>query len=859
MSSQTGTSTSQVLVTVLANGVICAIFVTCFIVLRVKFTRIYSPKTMLKSIPEQDRPNPLPRDPFLWIWVVLTEPLQVLIKQCGLDGYFFLRYLWIMGCCFTGGILTWTVLLPVNATNGNHKKGLDQLSISNVSDGSRYYAHVLISWIFYGLVMFTLNRELFFYNSLRIAAVALPHYASKRSSRTVLFRFVPDEMLDTKLFYKLFDGIKRIYISRTTRKLDSLIIKRQNMVMALERAENKLLKMAMKRKLKAEKKGETITPVDDIYAYVPENKRPRVNIGRLLFKRNKVDAINHYLEEIPELNKKIVRLQRNYHKKRPKNSLIVEFENQEYAQLAYQLVMSHTPGLFIGAEIGFEPGDVVWNNLRMFSFEQSARTIIAWAAMIALIVLWAIPTGFVGSISSIDTLMKTFKWLSFFENLPGWLQGVVSGLLPTFLLAILMFMLPIFIRAAAQVKGATTKQRVEDFTQKVYMVFQIVNGFLVAALMSSVVATVKKIIDHPEEAMHMLASQLPLSSNFYISYLALNAFTIAGGTLFQVVNLILFYVLGSTLDKTVRQKWTRYLSLDSMAWGTTFPTYTLLVVITLVYAIISPIILLFGAFTMFMVYIAYCHNLVYCLGAAPDGRGMYYANALSETMAGIYLGQLCILGISAVGKGWGAIALAVIGLVVTILWHVHLNKTYHHRLKCLSMDAMRPLDGISNTPSAKGPTEYVAKVLNRPKGHKSKTNLLLEHEENSNLKQELKEDVGNETSHIVPLLADRDFKEVGFYNPVVRFFRFDIFANFRHAKTNLPPDYYDDPAPEADDKHAYDSPLALAKCPGVWIPRDPMGLSDIEVERLATAVEASNKNAIFDEKGNITFTGPNPL
>lgn len=859
MASQTGTSTSQVLVTVLANGVICAVFVTCFIVLRLKFTRIYSPKTMLKSIPEQDRPQPLPKDPFLWLWVILTEPPQTLIKQCGLDGYFFLRYLWIMGCCFTGGILTWIVLLPVNATNGNHKKGFDQLSISNVNQGSRYYAHVLISWIFYGLVIFTLERELYYYNSLRTAALALPHYAAKRSSRTVLFRFVPDEMLDTKLMYKLFDGIKRIYISRTTRKLDSLIIKRQNMVMALERAENKLLKLAMKQKLKAEKKGETITPVDDISAYVPEKKRPRINIGGKIFKRHKVDAITHYIEEIPKLNKEIAHLQRNYHKKRPKNSLIVEFETQEYAQLAYQLVISHTPGQFVGAEIGFEPGEVVWNNLRIFSFEQSARTILASAAMIALIVLWAIPTGFVGSIASIDTLLKTFKWLSFIKRLPGWLQGVVSGLLPTFLLAILMFMLPIFIRTAAQVRGATTKQRIEDFTQKVYMVFQVVNGFLVAALMSSVTAAVKKIIDHPEEAMHMLAAQLPLSSNFYISYLALNAFTIAGGTLFQIVNLILFYVLGSTLDKTVRQKWTRYVSLDSMAWGTTFPTYTLLVVITLTYAIISPIILIFGAFTMFMVYIAYCHNLVYCLGFAPDGRGMYYRNAVSETMIGIYLGQICILGIAVFGKGWGAIVLAVIGLVVTILWHLHLNKTYHHQLKYVSMDAMRPLDGITDTPSAKGPTEYVAKVVNKSRGHASKTNLLLEHQENKDLKQELQEDVGNQATQIVPLLADRDFKEIGFYNPLVRYFRFDIFANFRHAKTDLPPDYYDDPAPEADDRHAYDSPLALAKCPGVWIPRDPMGLSDIEVARLATAVEASNKNAAFNEKGEIYFTGPNPL
>ena len=67
------------------------------------------------------------------------------------------------------------------------------------------------------------------------------------------------------------------------------------------------------------------------------------------------------------------------------------------------------------------------------------------------------------------------------------------------------------------------------------------------ALASSATATITEIIDKPTSAMSILANKLPLSSNFYISYLVLQGFSIAGGSLFQVVGLFLYYILGTLL------------------------------------------------------------------------------------------------------------------------------------------------------------------------------------------------------------------------------------------------------------------------------------------------------------------------
>ena len=60
------------------------------------------------------------------------------------------------------------ILLPVNATNGNHNKGFDQLSIANVKHPRRYYAHVLMGLVFNGVVIFVIYRELFFTTPLKM-------------------------------------------------------------------------------------------------------------------------------------------------------------------------------------------------------------------------------------------------------------------------------------------------------------------------------------------------------------------------------------------------------------------------------------------------------------------------------------------------------------------------------------------------------------------------------------------------------------------------------------------------------------------------------------------------------------------
>ncbi|GEQ71136.1 hypothetical protein JCM33374_g4817 [Metschnikowia sp. JCM 33374] len=853
MSAQ-GTSTQAVLTSLSTNSILFGCFVGGFIVLRLKFKRIYSPKSSYDLVPEDKKPEPLPKDPIRWIFVLLLKPHSFIIQQCGLDGYFFLRYLYIMGLLFLFGILTWVVLLPINATSGAGKQGLDQLSISNISQPKRYYAHAFMSWVFYGSAIYVIYRELFFFNSFRSAVLSSPKYATKRSSRTVLFQAVPDQLLDEKQFYKLFNGVKRIFVSRNIRVLSAKVRKREQLALKLERKTTELLYKAVNAKLKAERKKIEVENPNDIDTWVPRDKRPREKSKGFFSK--KVDTIEKTREELKVVDREVRKMQKRFKLSPAKNSIFVEFEDQYSAQLAYQTVVHHTPMRMSPTYTGMEPADVDWVNMRLFWWERIVRQAIAIAAICALIIFWAIPVAFVGIISNINNLTEKVHFLRFINHLPTWLLGIVTGLLPTVMLALLLMVLPIFIRAMARIAGTVSVQETEHFTHTAYFGFLTVNGFLVTALASSATATVQSIIAKPESALNILAENLPRSSNFYLSYLILQGLTISSGALFQVVGLFLYYILGTLFDKTLRKKWARFSGLGSVQWGTVFPPMVNLASITMVYAVISPMIFLFSSVTFGLLYIAWCHNLSYVYVESPDARGSHYPKALFQTFTGMYMGQVCLLGLFIVGKGWGPIVIQIIGLFFTAFAHVHLKMAFDRLLTVVPIDCMKPLDGVSHTFSFMGDSDYKRKVLDRKHDAHTKETLADEKKETMKIQEEL-DTTNNEGENLTPLLADRDFKSVKRNNPLVRYIRPDVFLNYRFAKKMIPATYNIENSTE-EDPHAYDQPDVSAKMPILWIPRDDMGWSANEIELNKSIVDMRDENSGFTEKGKIVYLGTPP-
>lgn len=98
------------------------------------------------------RPTPaLPDGWFNWIIPFFKIPDTVVLNNGSLDGFFFLRFLKVLrNICFAGCCIAWPILFPINATGGGGQKELSLLTMANVLDPKKLYAHAVVAWLLFG-------------------------------------------------------------------------------------------------------------------------------------------------------------------------------------------------------------------------------------------------------------------------------------------------------------------------------------------------------------------------------------------------------------------------------------------------------------------------------------------------------------------------------------------------------------------------------------------------------------------------------------------------------------------------------------------------------------------------------------
>lgn len=821
-------------VTFVINFAILAGFVTAFLLLRPLQKRIYQPRSTVNTIPQDKRPRPLNQGIFSWFVDLVTRREAEVLQDAGLDGYFFLRYLRLMFLIsMVGVVFLYPILLPINATSDGGQNGFNKLSFTNVvNDKSRYYAHALMSWVYFGFILFTLYRELVYYVSIRQAVLTSPAYKDTVSSRTILISTVPKEFLSVEALTDLFDGVKHVWINRSQAKLMEKVDERQALAMKVEAAETKLLKMAATNRLKSK------TPIEgtDMDAYVPRKKRPTHRLKFLIGK--KVDTVEYGREHISVLNDEIAELKSKVHEAPALNSVFVCFHTQEQAETAVQTLAHHQALHMAPRHLGVRPDDIVWINLRLFWWERLVRSTGSVAAITAVIVFWSIPVAFVGSISNIKALTEKLPWLGFLNHIPDWISGVVSGFLPTILLAVLMALLPIFLRIMAKVSGVPSGTLVEYYVQNAYFAFLVIQVFLVTTVASGAAAVIQEIINQPTSAMSLLAANLPKASNFYISYFLLQGFTIAGGALLQIVALILFHVLSTLLDNTPRKKWNRWNILGGTGWGTVFPIYTNLAVIAITYSIISPMLLVFSALAFGVVYLAYLHNLLF-VTSPSEGRGVYYPRALYQTFTGLYIGEICLLGLFVVAKAWGPVALEAIVIFCTVFVHRNLGAAFTPLLSSLPRNLLRIEHAPEEVPlMAEEAGDSI--VLQDMKEPLTPTNQAVDsHHDSLSSKGVLADPTTSHNNleagkglvkpaHPEPKPRSNMGWVTQYFLPHINLEPSLVQHNFLSSRFHEP----SVPLPPSVEAGAYSNPAETCPDPLVWIPSDPWGLSEVEISAL---------------------------
>lgn len=247
----------------------------------------------------------------------------------------------------------------------------------------------------------------------------------------------------------------------------------------------------------------------------------------------------------------------------------------------------------------------------------------------------------------------------------------------------------------------------------------------------------------------------------------------------------------------------------------------MLTTLAISYSIISPLVLGFATIGFACIYIATRYNALYVLTNNVDTKGAAYGRALQQLMTGVYISEICLIGLFAINTSPGPLVLMIVFLILTALYHA------------LMRHALRPL--TLYLPSSTAPDAQLAMFSHADIHDYSSTT--------SNVPP---------TDTPAPSPSAFSTRKTAFFTAL-----FDPRRFASHASVHgLIPHYSIPQYVDAEEDHAYYNPAIVGPAPKLWIVRDEMGVSAQEVRDSRSAVpglEVSDEFARFDDKGKITW------
>ena len=230
------------------------------------------PRTFL--VPERERTRAPPSGFWQWIVPVFQTSNSDFIQKCGLDAYFFLRFLRTLLKIFVPlAFVILPILLPLNSAAGrgpnfavgiyrynstvyHNVTGLDLLAWGNVHPKryNRYWAHLVLAIVVVCYTCYVFFDELKSYIRLRQAYLTSPQHRLRASATTVLVTGIPSKWCTFEALNGLYDvfpgGIRNIWVNRNFDELNEKVKLRAKVAELLEGAETNLIRNARKAYLK---------------------------------------------------------------------------------------------------------------------------------------------------------------------------------------------------------------------------------------------------------------------------------------------------------------------------------------------------------------------------------------------------------------------------------------------------------------------------------------------------------------------------------------------------------------------------------------------------------------------------------
>jgi hypothetical protein len=317
--------------------------------------------------------------------------------------------------------------------------------------------------------------------------------------------------------------------------------------------------------------------------------------------------------------------------------------------IAIQSMHSSKPGA-MNVVTAPEPRDILWHNIYVSKGALRTRFYIGELLVLLLIAFYVVPVALVSLLVSESALVSSSPRLAQLDDASAFFSTAIAMVQPLCIVGIQQLLPPLFL-LIGKAEGVICFSEVQMRAFSRYFLFQVVNVFLVTTIAGSIFDTVAIIIENPEAAFEMLGNSLPRMSSFFITFVLIKTFLALGVEMVRTVALVqasLRYILfpNATL-RTKRSVLLGMRAIDDPGW---FPFHKILaqdmlvVVISVVFAVVAPLVLLPCALFCLFSRIIWTHHHMYIYESVFETGGQFWPKIFRRFVFGLIIAQMTITG-----------------------------------------------------------------------------------------------------------------------------------------------------------------------------------------------------------------------
>ncbi|KAG0082868.1 hypothetical protein BGZ92_011290, partial [Podila epicladia] len=410
----------------------------------------------------------------------------------------------------------------------------------------------------------------------------------------------------------------------------------------------------------------------------------------------KVASIDYFVKKYNKLDRKVGELRDGSLRYKSTSFGFVTFKHHLSAQLCAQSKIDSRPqGLSV--RLAMEPRDVLWSNLTSSFRNRFSRSVVVNLSIWTLIVFWIFPTSSFLLLTSLAALSAKFKFLQPILDASPLIQSLLQNVLPIVFVTIFLAFAPLIILEISKQELPVSHSALEGNVLRRYYHFLIFNVLFVFMIGTAILKSIISIIQKPTNVFTLLAESLPAGSTFFIFYIVFNTCTHSLELLQVWAQLIIHsFVTARKLTPTPRA-----LQRATTPWCFQYyyyyPQNILAMVITMIYSVISPLIL-FAAIAYFaFALLIFKYQFAYCYIRKYENSGRFFRHVFQYTTDGLIIFQITMVGIlwlkQALVGGFFIVAL----LGFTIYFKIVCVDLFKSRTKYLPLDTgLRNFDNDSS-------------------------------------------------------------------------------------------------------------------------------------------------------------------